>query len=125
MAQDDPSSAPDRLTCPFCEKAYRFRPELVDKKVRCTGCEAKLKVPKQGGAFEVLESPPGHDAEGGIDTGAGEEGYDISEPLPARGGGGEVGRRSEERLPVVQRRGQAHRVALRELRLRPCRRQTP
>ena len=82
MAQDDPSPASDRLVCPFCEKKYRYRAELAGRKVRCGGCEAKLKVPEAGGAFEVLENPPDHNAD------ADGEDYDLSDPAPGPGGGG-------------------------------------
>ena len=48
-----------RFTCPGCRKKYRWKPDLAGRKVRCAGCEAKLRVPAQGGGeAELLEPPP-------------------------------------------------------------------
>ncbi len=64
-----------RFHCPTCDKRYRWKAELAGRKVRCAGCEAKLRVPQAGGGpAELLEPPPHPDP--------------TPEPEPADDGGG-------------------------------------
>lgn len=54
-----PDGDTERFHCPTCRKKYRWKPELAGRKVKCAGCESKLRVPTAGGGnAELLDAPP-------------------------------------------------------------------
>ena len=55
---DPYASDHDILSCPVCDRRYRYKPTLEGKKVRCPQCRAKLRLPPGERAFEVVEQPP-------------------------------------------------------------------
>lgn len=74
----------DPLRCPICEKAYRRKPELAGRKVKCGGCAAVLRVPADGqGPFELLRKPETPKLEHGDDAAGG---YDFDAPDTAGAG---------------------------------------
>jgi hypothetical protein len=53
-----------KFTCPGCRKQFRWTAQLAGRKVRCTGCQLKMRIPPDRGMLaEPLEAlPPKEDA---------------------------------------------------------------
>ncbi len=53
----DPAAS---FACPACHKRFGWKPDLAGRKVRCSGCSLKMRVPAAGGTTaEALEPLPG------------------------------------------------------------------
>lgn len=52
------SDSSDRFACPGCGKRFRWNAEIAGRKVRCTRCNLKMRIPAAAGATaEALETP--------------------------------------------------------------------
>jgi hypothetical protein len=51
--------ADDRLLCPNCDKAYRWKTKIAGRRVRCA-CGQTFRVPMQPGGQAVAEGTPNH-----------------------------------------------------------------
>ena len=88
-----PDSA-DTFACPACQKQFRWSEKVAGRKVRCSKCESKFRIPLSGGQeAELLEGPPQPELEPepasdpGDDPGGdpgGDQTYDLDWEEPER-----------------------------------------
>lgn len=50
------SEAPQRVTCPSCDKGYRWQAALIGRRVPCKGCGSEFKIPDTPGVGIALQS---------------------------------------------------------------------